>query len=136
MKLIPVDDELSHLRSLYDLLAERTPEQSISHKAMPTFEQHRAFVASNPYLEWLLIEEKERVVGSIYLSKQDEIGVFIFNKYQGEGRGAQAVSMMMARHPKKRLLANINQKNEASINCFTNLGFKLIQQTYAYEEQS
>ena len=137
MKLVSVYDGIyvNGMQELYDLLLERTPEQSISHKQMPTYQEHCQFVNSKPYKDWFLIEDRGHVVGSIYLTHQNEVGVFIFNKYQGEGRGSLAVHMLMCRYHGERLLANINPKNEASIKCFTELGFKLIQQTYAYEEQ-
>jgi hypothetical protein len=40
MKLIPISEHPDAARILYALLAERTPEQSISHKKMPTWEEH------------------------------------------------------------------------------------------------
>ena len=48
MILIDVyDDTLTHAVLLWQLLAERTPEQSISHRGMPTAERHAAFVRSH-----------------------------------------------------------------------------------------
>ena len=42
---------------LYALLEERTPEMSISHKAMPTFQQHARFVRDIPYAAWYLVRD-------------------------------------------------------------------------------
>jgi RimJ/RimL family protein N-acetyltransferase len=118
---------------LWRLLAERTPEQSISHKRMPTREEHEAFVASRPYPVWCLIDHHGEVVGACYLTQQREVGVSIFNSHRGEGLGHHALQMLMAQHPGK-FLANINPQNLRSIRLFQSLGFNLIQHTYALAE--
>ena len=137
MRLIAVYDGIYKIGvdELYELLRERTEQQSISHKKMPTYQEHCRFVDSKPYKDWFLIEDHGEAVGAIYLTHQNEIGVFIFKKYQGKGYGPLAIHMLMCRFPGERFLANINPNNAASIKCFTQLGFKLIQQTYELEEQ-
>ena len=62
---------------LYELLKERTPEVNISHKEMPTYKKHVKFVISKPYAAWNIIYYKNEKIGSIYLSKQNEIGMFL-----------------------------------------------------------
>ena len=47
--LVPVSEERNAATFLYDLLKERTPTVSISHKALPSFKEHCRFVASHPY---------------------------------------------------------------------------------------
>lgn len=114
---------------LYHLLAERTPEQSISHRHMPTMKEHLAFIESRPYQAWYEIVADARSVGAVYLSKQREIGVAIFARYWGNGYGKAAVSELMRLHP-GRYLANVNPANAASRALFEDLGGKLIQVTY------
>ena len=132
IKLESVYRHKDHLRFLYALLAERTPEQSISHKKMPPYPEHEEFVLSKPYQAWyILIEESSGYsVGSIYLSKNREIGISVAPGYQGRGYGKEAVRLLMARWP-GRFLANINPKNERSAAFFEGFGFELIQHTYA-----
>lgn len=118
------------LVKLYDLLEEREPHQAISHKEMPTYFQHVEFVKSEPYKAWYLITGYQgRVIGATYLSKQNEIGIGIFKKYQGKGYGRDAVLQLMKKH-KGPFLANINPKNAASIAFFEHLDFGLLQVTY------
>lgn len=118
---------------LYKLLGEREPQQCISHKAMPTMDQHIAFFRSRPYIAWYLIEAGEGcIVGAAYLTHAREIGIFIFKDNQGKGYGSKAVAMLLERHP-GRILANINPRNEASLRLFKKLGFTHIQETYANE---
>jgi RimJ/RimL family protein N-acetyltransferase len=114
---------------LYQLLAERTPSQSISHQLMPTLNSHRRFVRSHPYRAWYLILDGEERVGAIYLTKEREIGVFVFEKFQRRGYGREAIRLLMRLWP-GRFLANINPINEASIRLFQGLGFNHIQNTY------
>jgi RimJ/RimL family protein N-acetyltransferase len=117
--------------TLYALLAERTPEQSISHKAMPTMEEHIAFVDSVPYEAWyIVLDDLEDAVGACYLSKQREIGVSIFKAWRGMGYGKWAVQELMRLHPGK-FLANVAPTNPVSAHMFARLGFNLIQHTYA-----
>lgn len=107
---------------LYALLTEREAHINISHRQMPTAEQHLAFVRSKPYRAWYLCHVKRRVVGAVYLTKHDEVGVFIFREHRGKGHGARAVKALLKKHP-GRLLANINPENTASLALFKALGF-------------
>ena len=131
MKLVPVSRERQAINILYDLLAERTPEQSISHKGMPTMAEHTAFVRSLPYRAWYLVQVGNEYVGCVYLSKAREIGVSIFEKRRGNGYATEAVTELMRKWP-GRFLANINPANRASIAFFAKLGFQPLQVTYAY----
>ena len=135
IELISVYEELVAYSILYDLLAERTPEQSISHKKMPTHSEHIEFVYSKPYKAWyLVVEESEGYVGAVYLSRQNEIGVGIFKAHRGKGYGEAAVKELMRRCPLpegERYLANVNPKNEISRSLFEKLGFTKIQETYS-----
>lgn len=115
---------------LYDLLKERPPEANISHRQMPTFEDHCAFVSSRPYAAWYLIFDGGDPAGSIYLTQQGEIGIHLIKSRQKQGLGANAVSELMRQHGRRRYLANIAPANEPSRKMFKGMGFKLIQETY------
>lgn len=115
---------------LWSLLKERPPEANISHRKMPTRNEHDRFVNSRPYKAWYLLRNGEEFVGSVYLTDRDEIGIFIFKAHQGNGYGRQAVEMLMARHKRDRYLANVNPANAKSISLFRKLGFVPLQMTY------
>lgn len=119
---------------LYDLLLNRPATANISHKQMPTFEEHCAFVSSYPYMAWYLIFDGGDPVGSIYLTLQGEIGIHLIKSRRNKGLGANAVSELMRRHGKIRYLANIAPLNEPSKKLFKGMGFKLIQETYEHAE--
>lgn len=130
MRLLDVYTTANSPETLYRLLAERTPDESISHREMPGWSSHLAFVNSKPYPAWYLIEEDGEIVGSVYLGYANEIGIFIFSEYQGMGYGKRAVLLLMRKHGPRTYQANVNPRNERSARLFHDLGFKVIQHTY------
>jgi len=130
MKLVSVYREQKAAELLYCLLKERDPYINISHCKMPSWRAHLNFIARKPYAAWYLIQVEDVKVGAIYLSKTNEIGVFILKRFQRQGYGKQAIKMLIKKHGRKRYLANINPLNERSIKMFENLGFRLLQETY------
>lgn len=125
----------SDFRFLYQLLAEREPITNISHRRMPTYKEHTQFVKSKPYTKWYIIYFKNNKSGSIYLSKQNEIGIFLKKKMQGRGIGSMAMIKLMKKNPRGRFLANVNPKNKKSAEFFKKNGFTLIQHTYELTKQ-
>ena len=117
-------------RFLYNLLKERDPLANISHKKMPSYHEHVLFVSSKPYSKWYVILYGANKVGSIYITTQNEIGIFIKKSFQNKQIGNTALCNMIQKNPKKRYLANVNPKNKKSMQFFKNHGFKLIQHTF------
>ncbi len=115
---------------LYELLKEREFYQNIFHRKIPSWNEHQQFVGNQPYKAWYLVYTEHHVCGAIYLTNQNEIGVFLFKQCQGHGVGLGAVKQLIKKHPAKRFLANINPANERSIKMFEGLGFRHIQNTY------
>jgi RimJ/RimL family protein N-acetyltransferase len=115
---------------LYALLSERESFVNISHKKMPTYDEHLNFINSKPYSKWYIIKKDKQNVGSIYLSKQNEIGIFIKKEFQKDGLGTDSMKLLMKKNPRSRYLANVSPKNLKSQKFFKKSGFKLIQNTY------
>lgn len=134
MKLVDIyTDETVSAVLLWQLMAEREPDQNISHKGMPTVEQHAQFMQSHPYLAWYAVVVDGRAVGAVYLSKFREIGIAILKAHRGHGHGKRAVQMLIERHPGK-FLANINPRNSTSARLFHQLGFEHAQNTFVLED--
>lgn len=132
---------LPAIRFLFDLLAERTPEQSISHQKMPSFEAHEKFVRSCPYREWLLIEAPvpQGLVGAVYITRLNEIGIAIKESARRQGYGSQAIRYIQNHYKplpgagglrSDRFIAHVAPGNDPSRKLFEGLGGKLIQVTY------
>lgn len=131
MELIDVYEYPGADDILYRLLEERDHYVNISHRKMPSWDEHIAFMRSRPYREWfIIVDGHDTSVGAIYLSRQNEIGVFVFDGFRGQGNGSWAVRTMIERHAEERLLANIAPLNSRSMRMFEGLGFRLCQLTY------
>lgn len=124
----------------FELLAERTSEQSISHKTMPTRQEHEQFMLYHPYRQWwIILNEQNAAVGAILATRNNEIGIAILARYQRQGYARQAIQMLIDTiqpfPPVAGLrgagwLANCNPANEVSIKLFAEFGFTLKQHTY------
>jgi len=120
----------SDIRFLYNQLKERDPMINISHKKMPTYAEHSQFVLSKPYSKWYIIIYKNKKIGNTYLTKTNEIGIFILKSTKINGIGRIVLEEIMKMNPRSRYLANVSPKNDKSSNFFKKNGFKLIQYTY------
>jgi RimJ/RimL family protein N-acetyltransferase len=126
LKPITIDDA----KFLFDLLKQREGIVNISHKSLPTWEEHVEFIKNNTYQSWDIIWVDNVRIGNIYLTDRDEIGIFLDRKFQRNGHGSIAINEFMKKNGKKRYLANINPTNYKSIQFFGKHGFIHIQNTY------
>ena len=126
LKLVSEKDH----RFLFELLKERESSTNISHRKMPTFNEHVNFVLSKPYSKWYIIYYGKNKCGSIYLSKQNEVGIFIKKSFVRKGIATDAMKLLIEHNPREGFLANINPKNKKSIEFFKKNKFKILQHTY------
>lgn len=122
--------KISDSRFLFDLLAERSLMAFISHRRMPIWEEHIRFLRSKPYSKWYIIKSGTKRIGSISLTNQNEIGIWIKKNMKGKGVGTIALKLLIKKNPNLRYLANISPQNKESERFFKKNGFKLIQYTY------
>ena len=108
---------------LYDLLKNKDPNANISHKKMPSYDEHVKFVMSKPYTNWYIIEYDKKNVGAIYLSKQDEIGISISNDYEYDQIVKPALKLLMKLNQRNRYLANTSPKDVRSQEFLLKNGF-------------
>ena len=113
LKLLPINEK--DYEFLYELLSERKQITFISHKKMPTYEEHVKFIESEPYSKWYIIQIDDKKIGSIYLTKENEIGIFLKESIQRRGIGSNALNELIDINPGLRYLAYINPKNDKSI---------------------
>lgn len=132
MNLVDVYETHNAELILYRLLRDRDPKINISHTEMPTFDEHVDFIESRPYAAWYLVQNEGANIGSVYLTRDDEIGVFIFKRHHGHGYGPKAVEQLMEYHPRDRYYANIAPMNQISKKVFQRLGFRKHQETFIY----
>ena len=102
---------------------------------MPTYDEHISFVKSRPYSKWYIIIYKRKKIGSIYLSKQNEIGIHLMKSHERKFIYLESIKKLITENPGKRYLANISPQNKNYIRIFKEIGFKLIQHTYERDER-
>lgn len=120
---------------LYELLKNKDPNANISHKKMPSYDEHVEFVMSKPYTNWYIIEYDKKNIGSIYLSKQDEIGISINNDYEYDQIVKPALKLLMKLNQRKRYLANTNPKDVRAQEFLLKNGFTGLEYIYELKKQ-
>ena len=130
LKLREVDDSNSGF--LYKLLKKRDLKANLSHKKMPSYKQHIKFIKSKPYQKWYIIEKNRKKLGTIYFSKQNEIGIHFLPEIQSELISQASIQELIRKNPKKKYFTNVSPKNQRLIKFFEKNGFFLFQYTFEY----
>jgi RimJ/RimL family protein N-acetyltransferase len=97
---------------------------------MPSYDEHVEFVMSKPYTNWYIIECDKKNVGTIYLSKQDEIGISINNDYEYDQIVKTALKLLMKLNPRKRYLAKVSPNDVRSQEFLLKNGFTGLENIY------
>ena len=130
-KICLVNIRKSDYKFLYDLLLGREPKTNIKHSIPPSFTEHLQFIKSKPYSKWyVIIDEDKNRLGTIYLTKENQVGIFVKKEYVKKGIGSIALQTLILKNPKSRYIANINPKNQKSKNFFKKNGFNPFQISY------
>jgi len=64
-----------HIDYLYTSLEKRT--HNVSHRQMPSYDEHKVFVNNHPYRTWMLVKMSKDIIGNFYLQKDNSIGVHL-----------------------------------------------------------
>lgn len=136
----------------WQLLLERPENVNISHRAMPSVEAHKAFVAEYPYRNWFVVESDvvrdplpHRVpVGTIFVTTQNEIGIAILKAYQRQGWASRAIAELVEFLPPLpaipgvragQYIANVAPLNFESAGLFDGLGARIVSMTFQLPER-
>jgi RimJ/RimL family protein N-acetyltransferase len=96
---------------------------------MPSYENHVVFVTARPYLHWYIIAKDHKYIGTVYITKLNEIGMFMLEDYTHLGHGSEVLELLYKRHSNIQVFkANISPLNSDSIAFFANKGFKCLKQ--------
>lgn len=118
------------LPALWTLLEASLPSENISHRVMPSHEDHIKFVISRPYQCWYMIINGPLIIGAIYLTYLNEFGIRLFSDFHNQGYEKEAIRRLAIMHPHKRYLMNINPANSRLKDVVDDLGGRLIQHTF------
>ena len=92
---------------------------------------------------WYLLDSGGQYVGALEVTKLNEIGIAIFERFQRRGCARRALELFMATHtplpgiPARRngrWLANVACENHGSKQFFRAMGFKPLQETFVFAQ--
>lgn len=63
----------AQIETLYTQLKKRL--YSISHKSVPSFDEHTEFVQNHPYRKWIIVKNAETAIGNVYIQFDNSIGL-------------------------------------------------------------
>ena len=89
----------------------------------PTYEEHIKYIRGDRYKHLYYWEVMKIPVGIVFLTKDNEIGVFVKNEYQDVGYGGKMLLAIIKKHPDLTMIARINPKNQKIIKIVLKLGF-------------
>ncbi len=129
------------IKILYEHLKEflNTPNASTTGNPLPRYEDSEKFVKkyffenqNHEYAKWyMVLNEKDEIIGNVYITKKNMISYHILKKYQRQGHGEESIQLLMQENPRKKYFVTVNVKNEASINFIKKFGF--IEKGYIFE---
>ena len=85
---------------LFELLLQRSSKENISHKKMPTHEEHIKFIMSKPYYKWYIVKKDHDNIGAVYLTQLNEIGISLVKRFDDEKTKNEVLELIMKKHPK------------------------------------
>jgi len=128
---------ISDVQTLFIRLASRS--YSISHRRLPSFEDHHLFVSSHPYRFWKLILT-DRCIGSYYVTHSNSVGVDIDEDFYGliDVVFADICGSHSALPPIKSIRGakfhiNVSSRNSILCSMLQQKGFVEIQRTFALD---
>ena len=137
VKLIKVNNSKGHMLILYKILKERKKKNNISHHSVPILEEHISFINSFPYRYWFIIKKSRKTLGSVYITKNNEISITLLKKSKSYFR--EIINLIIENIkplpaiPSRRngnFILNIAPNNKLYINLLNSIGSKKIQETY------
>lgn len=138
LKFIRVRKDGEHTKALYKLLKSRI--YNISNSTIPSYEEHEFFVKNHPYRVWYLIQKEGLYVGSLYILRDNCIGIYAINedafviknsiywvikKY----KPLPAIKSVRA----SNFFINISPDNKLLIELLYELNAELLQLTFAFK---
>ena len=128
-------NKISHVRHLFVFLAKK--KFNISHKFLPSYQEHKNFVANHPYRFWYLILNEQKYIGVIYVTFENVIGInTIINSKEIYISAIKAITNLhkpldeIKSIRNKYFVINVNPNNKILIKAIRFLSLPHIQNTY------
>ena len=139
LKFDSVRPDDNQIRVLYKLLETR--KYNISHREIPSYDEHTLFVKAEPYRAWYIILYREKPIGSVYLTEDNSVGLNI-EEEQIEQVLSGVMNFIRERHKPNpglkslrcdRFSVNVSPSNKTLIRAMEKSGAEVIQICFALE---
>jgi len=135
LKLTRINKSKEHKKELFSLLDKRN--FSISHKRNISFSQHSLFVDNHPYRAWFFIEYCNKIIGSVYISKDNSLGIDLNKENLAHLEAVLDILYKKFKPLKpipsirsKEFFINVSEKNSPLKSALKNLKYAPIQTSY------
>ena len=142
INLEAIEKTIEHKEILYDLFCKRCEDFNISSNRQIDFTEHGLFVENHPYRVWFLIKFQNKYIGSVYLTTDNSVGVFL-EKNQSF-RLPELINIILSKFkplpaiPSIRqayFVINISPENDKYEKILRELCFPMIQKTFRLEKR-
>lgn len=136
LELIKIKNK-KHILFLYKLLKNRDIECNISHYKNPSIEEHIKFVNSHPYRHWFCIKKENKLLGSVYVTYNNEVSIILFKK--NKKNFIKTLKLILSyikplpaipSRRNKNFTLNLSPANKYYSTILRDLGSKKIQETF------
>ena len=136
--LIKVEKTTKDATLLFEILKKRTP--SISHKSLPTFQEHKNFVLNHPYRAWFIVKNNSDHIGTVYILKNNSIGVNLIK--EKKTATPWVIKEILSKYkPLKEIKSvraaefdfHVSPRNADFVSILEKMGARLAQSTYVFD---
>jgi|TARA_B100002003_G_C14137467_1_gene547096 hypothetical protein len=132
----------AQIETLYTQLKNRS--HSISHKSVPSFDEHTEFVQNHPYRKWIIVKDTEIAIGNVYIQYNNSIGLNVDSLVSCEQinkilKGIYASHSPLPAVPSLRFgefFLNVASDNKMLQKKLSSLGFSEVERTFVLSKSN
>ena len=132
---------LAQIETLYTQLQNRS--HKISHKILPSFDEHTEFVQNHPYREWVIVKDDGRAIGNVYIHFDNSIGLHFesskyFDRVDEVLRFVNTSSLPLTAEPSVRIgefFFRVSSDNRLLQERLSILGFREVERTFVPQSE-
>ena len=132
----------AQIETLYKQIKKRS--HNISHKSVPSFDQHAKFVQNHPYREWVIVKDNDRAIGNVYIHFDNSIGLHFesskyFDRVDEVLRFVNTSSLPLPAEPSVRIgefFFRVSSDNRLLQERLSILGFREVERTFVPQSEN
>jgi hypothetical protein len=132
----------AQIETLYTQLKNRA--HNISHKSVPSFDEHTEFVQNHPYRKWIIVKDTEIAIANVYIQYNNSIGLNVDSLVTCEQinkilKGIYASHSPLPAVPSVRFgefFLNVATDNKMLQKKLSSLGFSEVERTFVLSKST